>query len=46
VPPKRPYPTDLTDRQSELIDPLPPEPPVNPGRPPKHGKREIVNPIL
>ena len=23
-----------------------PEPPVNPGRPPKHGKREIVNAIL
>jgi len=46
VPPKRRYPTDLTDRQWELIEPLLPEPPVNPGRPPKHSKREIVNAIL
>jgi transposase len=40
------YPTDLTDRQWELIEPLLPEPPAGTGRPPKHAKREIVNAIL
>ena len=43
---KRRYPTDLTDRQWELIEPLLPEPSSNPGRPAKHPKREIVNAIL
>jgi transposase len=44
---KRRYPTDLTDRQWRLVEPLLPEPPAGPaGRPPKHGKREIVNAIL
>jgi transposase len=43
---KRRYPTDLTDRQWELIAPLLPEPSSNPGRPAKHPKREIVNAIL
>jgi transposase len=43
---KRRYPTDLTDRQWELIEPLLPEPPAGTGRPPRHSKREIVNAIL
>ncbi len=35
VPPERRYPSDLTDRQWELIEPLLPEPPAGPaGRPP------------
>jgi transposase len=47
VSPERRYPSDLTDRQWELIQPLLPEPPAGPaGRPPKHSKREIVNAIL
>ena len=45
VSPKRRYPSDLTDRQWELIEPLLPGPAENPGRPPKHSKREIVNAI-
>ena len=43
---KRRYPTDLTDRQWELIEPLLPEPAAGTGRPPKHSKREIVSAIL
>jgi transposase len=43
---KRRYPTDLTDRQWELIELLLPEPSSNPGRPAKHPKREVVNAIL
>jgi len=44
---KRRYPTDLTDRQWELVEPLLPRPPRGPaGRKPKHDKREIVNAIL
>ena len=44
---KRRYPTDLTGRQWRLVEPLLPEPPPGPaGRPPKHGKREVVNAIL
>lgn len=47
MPPERCYPSDLTDRQWELIEPLLPEPPAGPaGRPPGHSKREIVNAIL
>jgi transposase len=47
VPPKRRYPSDLTDRQWELIESLLPEPPAGPaGRPAEHSKREIVNAIL
>ena len=47
MPPERRYPSDLTDRQWELIEPLLPEPPAGPaGRPPEHSKREIVNAIL
>jgi len=44
---KRRYPTDLTDRQWKLIEPLLPSPPPGPaGRKPKHDKREIVNAML
>jgi len=44
---KRRYPTDLTGRQWRLVELLLPEPPPGPaGRPPKHGKREVVNAIL
>jgi transposase len=47
MPSKRRYPTDLTERQWRLIEPLLPEPPPGPaGRPAKHSKREIVNAIL
>jgi transposase len=43
----RRYPTDLTDRQWRLIEPLLPEPPAGAaGRPRKHPRREIVNAIL
>lgn len=45
--PKRRYPTDLTDRQWQLVEPVIPDPPPGPaGRPPEHPKREIVNAIL
>src|SRR5215210_5291909 len=44
---KRRYPTDLTDRQWKLVEPLLPSPPRGPaGRKPKHDKREIINAIL
>src|SRR5215210_6837064 len=44
---KRRYPTDLTDRQWKLVEPLLPRPPRGPaGRKPKHDKREIINAIL
>ncbi len=39
------YPSDLTDAQWELIEPLLPEPNTG-GRPEKHSRREIVNAIL
>ena len=38
------YPTDLTDEQWALIEPLLP-PPSTDGRPEKHPHREIVNAI-
>ncbi|MGW4412128.1 IS5 family transposase [Nonomuraea sp. NPDC004702] len=44
MPPDR-YPSDLTDEQWELIEPLLPEPNTG-GRPEKHPRREIVNAIL
>ncbi|TMC38729.1 MAG: IS5 family transposase [Chloroflexi bacterium] len=45
--PKRRYPTDVTDRQWELVEALLPDPPPGPaGRPVLHDKREIVNAIL
>jgi transposase len=44
---ERRYPTDLTDRQWELVKVLLPDRPPGPaGRPVKHEKREIVNAIL
>lgn len=44
---ERRYPTDLTDRQWELVKALLPDRPPGPaGRPAKHEKREIVNAIL
>lgn len=43
---ERRYPSDLTDEQWELIEPLLPAPAGPAGRPPKHSKREIVNAIL
>jgi len=48
VAPKRRYPTDLTDRQWALVEPLVPqvEPTAPGGRPPIHSKREILNAIL
>jgi len=47
VPPGRRYPSDLTDQQWALIEPLLPEAPAGPaGRPAEHEKREIVNAIL
>ena len=47
MPPQRRYPSDLTDRQWELIERLLPDPPAGPaGRPVKHSKREVVNAIL
>jgi putative transposase len=43
---KRRYPTDVTDRQWGLVEPLLPDPPPDPaGRPVVHDKREIVNAI-
>jgi transposase len=43
--PDRPgYPSDLTDKQWGLIEPLLPTPAVE-GRPEKHPRREIVNAI-
>lgn len=46
--PKRRYPTDLTDRQWAIIEPLLPvvEPKAPGGRPAVYSKREIVNAIL
>lgn len=48
VPSKRRYPSDLTDRQWAIIEPLLPEtvPAAPGGRPPLHAKREVVNAIL
>jgi transposase len=46
--PKRRYPSDLTDRQWAMVEPLLPvsTPKAPGGRPVKHPKREIVNAIL
>ncbi len=43
--PAKRYPTDLTDAQWSLIEPLLPAPATG-GRPEKHPRREIVNAIL
>ena len=42
---RRAYPTDLTDAQWALLEPLIP-PPKPGGRPAKHPRREIVNAML
>ncbi|MCX5070361.1 IS5 family transposase [Micromonospora lupini] len=44
-PARRGYPSDRTDAQGALIEPLLPEPNTD-GRPEKHPRREIVNAIL
>lgn len=48
MPSERRYPSDLTNRQWAIIEPLLPEtvPAAPGGRPPVHSKREIVNAIL
>lgn len=45
MPPSRRYPSDLSDAQWELIEPLLPDPNTG-GRPEKHPRREVVNAIL
>jgi putative transposase len=42
---RKPYPTDLTDAQWEIIEPLLPPPPTV-GRPRTHGLREILNALF
>ena len=43
--PRRPYPTDLTDAQWTVLEPL--IPPTKPGgRPATHSRRELVNAML
>lgn len=42
---RRAYPTDLTDAQWAILEPLIP-PPKSGGRPAKHPRREIVNAML
>lgn len=43
--PRRAYPTDLTDAQWALLEPLVP-PPKPGGRPPMHPRRELVDAML
>src|SRR6266516_4615181 len=45
APPRRRYPTDLTDREWALLAPLIP-PPKPGGRPAVHDRRELVNAML
>ena len=42
---RRAYPTDLTDAQWAILEPLVP-PPKPGGRPPHHARRELVNAML
>ena len=42
---RRRYPTDLTDAQWAILEPLVP-PPKPGGRPPKHPRRELVDAML
>jgi transposase len=44
IPPRRPYATDLTDAEWQLLAPLIPAPKPG-GRPPIHDRRELVNAI-
>jgi transposase len=43
--PRRPYPTDLTDAEWRVLEPLVP-PPRAGGRPAKHLRRELINAML
>lgn len=43
--PRRAYPTDLSDAQWAILDPLVP-PPLPGGRPPAHPRRELINAML
>lgn len=42
---RRAYPTDLSDAQWAILEPLVP-PPLPGGRPPLHARRELVNAML
>jgi transposase len=42
---RKPYSSDLTDDQWQLVEPLVPAPREG-GRPPKYARREIVNAVL
>ncbi len=42
---RRAYPTDLTDAQWAILEPLVP-PPQPGGRPPAHARRELINAML
>lgn len=42
--PRQPYPTDLSDAEWAILEPLVPEPKPG-GRPAKHSRREIINAI-
>ena len=42
---RRAYPTDLTDAQWAILEPLVP-PPQPGGRPPAHARRELTNAML
>ena len=43
--PRKPYPTDLTDAQWQLVEPLIPAPKSG-GRPARYARREIINAVL
>jgi transposase len=43
--PRRPYPTDLTDAEWRVLEPLVP-PPRAGGRPAKHLRRELIHAML
>src|SRR5437868_4398863 len=45
-PKRKPYPSDLTDAQWALLEPLLPAQPPGPGRPREVDLREVVNGIL
>ena len=42
----RRYPSDLSDAQWAILEPLLGAPPAHPGRPRRHERREVVNAIL
>ena len=43
---RKPYPTDLSDAEWQIIEPLLPQPKTRRGRPRKHSYREILNGIF